>query len=886
MTERYEQISQSAVWPGAVAVENCTYTCSHGITPGTAFLSYIPQPDPKTGRPTEPMVGQFGDLVFSDGVRTLRVRGCKVVRVTCSVASDGITYHLEIVDRRWRWVSSHGARFGGIHGRYNRVDTRGKLVPWSIRSPYQLAKICLDAMGERNYEIRLPNGLRRSAGENIDRYLRLGENFLRTATNPEMNWDHTPPAQCLSELADIFNCRVIYRPHSDTVLVAPLGEGEPLPDGAVESFTPSVTVPEAPAKIGVVGSPIKWQAKFLLEAVGEDWDGMIVPINQLSYGPTSSGTTQVTTLTAAAAGGWPWLEVSLTWTDATGKTVTATKLSFNDNLSGAQRIREVVFDLKDRPAVAAVIEFAVGGSVAVFTGKEPGFAFTVGVQTAHVQETDNPDAYVVATTRQAKPPGVNWSNCIPPHFAGVNPTDRLSYQEAIGLAQKSVWRYYRVRMVDPDDPTKPLNLPLVGEIKRRQQVELLDAKVEQVEPRPRIAGGFNAGQALPGDPYAILNQGVLPEFYTGFSRDAQPTVHGSVSAYLEGGSVVWFNPDRLNTSPGDRVYVPFRVWNHPTTGDQLVDFSSPVYRWVSAGGALGFDFGFYEEPTLVLECACVVRDYETDAHLRYEQTLTLPGGMAETEWHQHPDLQIGIIVSQIASAKAGTPPTITITYTGENEATVAGLRVSLHWKHAGNGYDPTFEDITVERSLALRLHHMKELMTANADVARDWDVTVGGRVLTLRGKLPFPASCNATDGLIVVGTPPWVVNVVQAGAGKDENAPAWFYAPGDIEHAVPAGTYYLHGHRRRYLLTGGSTRRYIGIIPIDLDGRRQQVSYSIGPGGATTTASENTEHSHNIPSYPARRRFELLSVDRAARAANMSERAAVEAFRRPAGAVK
>jgi hypothetical protein len=69
---------------------------------------------------------------------------------------------------------------------------------------------------------------------------------------------------------------------------------------------------------------------------------------------------------------------------------------------------------------------------------------------------------------------------------------------------------------------------------------------------------------------------------------------------------------------------------------------------------------------------------------------------------------------------------------------------------------------------------------------------------------------------------------------------------------------YLAAHLAEFLVSGGTTVDYNGIMAIDLDGAVQQVTWSIGGDGATTTASVNSEHSAWIPPYPVRRRAEAL----------------------------
>lgn len=93
----------------------------------------------------------------------------------------------------------------------------------------------------------------------------------------------------------------------------------------------------------------------------------------------------------------------------------------------------------------------------------------------------------------------------------------------------------------------------------------------------------------------------------------------------------------------------------------------------------------------------------------------------------------------------------------------------------------------------------------------------------------------------------------------------------DQSEARKRARYYLDGAASRFRLTGGETRQYIGIWLIEPDGHVQQVTFSVGGGGAATTASTNSEHSPAVPSYPARHRAENLPPNKAAAVANLTE---------------
>lgn len=266
-----DDLTQDVSWPGVLGVASCQGCISHGISPSTFVLTTYPQ----AAAPED-----SGDLVFSDGTNTVTLKDCRLVRITGTAGAEGQTWRLEIQDRRWRWRG-----LGSISGSYNQYDEHQKLVPWTIRSPTELATLCLDAMGEEGYQIDLPEGLSQADGADIDRYLWAGENFPQSQTNPPVVWDYTPPAEALARLCEQYGRRVVYQPNTDRVIIAQLGDGEDIPDRPCEVDTPSLEAPRIPSSVCVAGSQVRMQARFLLEPVGKEWDGRYVPINDLSYAP-------------------------------------------------------------------------------------------------------------------------------------------------------------------------------------------------------------------------------------------------------------------------------------------------------------------------------------------------------------------------------------------------------------------------------------------------------------------------------------------------------------------------------------------------------------------------------------------------------------------------
>lgn len=78
------------------------------------------------------------------------------------------------------------------------------------------------------------------------------------------------------------------------------------------------------------------------------------------------------------------------------------------------------------------------------------------------------------------------------------------------------------------------------------------------------------------------------------------------------------------------------------------------------------------------------------------------------------------------------------------------------------------------------------------------------------------------------------------------------------ESVDAACTHYLDGLEREYQATQPETVKYVGILPIDVDGAIQQVTWTVGTQGASTVASRNDEQLVRTPSYEERRMRDVL----------------------------
>lgn len=707
-----------ALWPGAIAIEEATYTVSHGISPATASFKMAPQPN---------FPDQDGNLVFTDNFNTVTIPNCRLVSVKADRDDRGLYWQCSAVDRRWKWRD-----LGEISGFYNQLDPHGNLIPYTIRSPTELAVLCLTKMGETNYTLQLPDGLAYPGPYTLSLIKPSG-------VNPAINWDGVPPAQALQQVADLFGCRVVYQLDTDTIGLFRVGQGAELPDTGVSIHkdAPSIIAPEVPDGIGIRGAPTRYQMALRLIPVGEDYDGSYRPINLLTYAPLMAGKVKISTVTIT--------------TPASGAIAVGT--TFNVTINGVPFNYVSILGDTGASVASALVPLinaaintllwggplltasAVGG-VITLTGRVIDRSFDVSTRKTN-GVTPSVATIIAVETQAPTPTGVNWEYAFPPDFAasptgafiaqanpagvsvtGVHATPQLTYLEAQKLAQKTVWKYYQVAPFDASGEGKPINVPGYGTINLRQQLILQDTQVDQITPQP-TDNNLKDGSGRP----------VTVDFYSGWSKDKPAAVFGSV--YVQRNGNVWYQNavNEINTADLARVFTPFTIdpiW-------QLVKFSDFVYKYDAAGARI-------IPPTLYLKTAVLVRHNDDNQIDRFELLAPLPGN------------------------PTGTAPKI-----------------------------ETHEDVQVN-------------ITAEYD-----------------------ANLNITS-----------VNILE-------------------QDPIVRANYYLQGLALQYQLKGATSRTYNGIVPIALDGAIAQVTWSVGGGGCSTTASRNLEHDTWVPSYPARRRAEFLA---------------------------
>jgi len=236
-------------FPGLAGVRKASYTLTHGVSPSVAIVEVIPQI----------LTSVHGTMRFLYGATAIQFPASKIISATVRKSGTGWVQVVKISDRRWRFTET-----GEISGVFNLRKDDEVLDANTEKTPQQIATLCFQAMHQFVFSIsELPN-----------------------LSRPEMILENENPAQVLSDLCDGLGCRVVLG--LDNVLrIRRVGTGSGLPTKGVMSPSFSVNVPNVPDSIKVVGGKTRLQSRWTLEAVGEDTDGSIKPINGLSYTPAS-----------------------------------------------------------------------------------------------------------------------------------------------------------------------------------------------------------------------------------------------------------------------------------------------------------------------------------------------------------------------------------------------------------------------------------------------------------------------------------------------------------------------------------------------------------------------------------------------------------------------
>jgi hypothetical protein len=221
--------------------------------------------DPGTGSVTIPGIGHdipyLTSIVLSDNENTYTLNNIYVTAVRHVLNSTGGTDTVcSIADFRVAW------KYGYINGIFNEEDYRG--VPKREKTLVELLEYIFSFLtGTTYYFFGLPT------------------------VYPEVVWEFENPAQALNELCDKYQLCVGYDiVDNGRIIVCPLNYERTLPNLPKMSEEVATKDLLLPNKIILVGDREIRQVTFEgLIPVGEDLDGSVKPINQLSYAPVGAG---------------------------------------------------------------------------------------------------------------------------------------------------------------------------------------------------------------------------------------------------------------------------------------------------------------------------------------------------------------------------------------------------------------------------------------------------------------------------------------------------------------------------------------------------------------------------------------------------------------------
>ena len=288
-----------------IAVIRCEISRQHGTTPAAIQLNIAP-----TNLEDLSYGGRTGTLVVEYEGASLRLEGCIIDQSSVIATTENLVSQMTIFDGRWRW------QYGAVSGRYNRKTLYGSL----IADEGQLTEeedTLNRSVGTRELARRLMvyMGIYLRRGAKELESLPEGENSW---DGPEVDWWEDNPAAELETLCERFGCRVVVdwdghlmiykigqsrydeggkRQWADKFeraaerraqrLARLAGPGQPpLPvPMPIISLSESVDTDEKPDSLTVATGPIIYQWDFELEAVGEDTDGKVKRLKDLSFAP-------------------------------------------------------------------------------------------------------------------------------------------------------------------------------------------------------------------------------------------------------------------------------------------------------------------------------------------------------------------------------------------------------------------------------------------------------------------------------------------------------------------------------------------------------------------------------------------------------------------------
>lgn len=235
-------------------VINGTYTRNDGIEAGSIDLTVAVISDIN-------VVPLAADIAFGDNTNKIILRDCRLAGSVVSQTSSAINAQVRYRDRRWRWKQS-----GTITETFNRRDSEGTLIDnIGIRAANanEIVNRLLNEMGETNFDVSEVSG---------DLF-------------PQFEWYEERLDKALLDITDRLSLRICLFNDNKIKIKKALASGL-IPQellGTEKTKTFAQDILDKPDRIRVAGRRERIQVDIQLVAVGEDSDGTIKELSDLTY---------------------------------------------------------------------------------------------------------------------------------------------------------------------------------------------------------------------------------------------------------------------------------------------------------------------------------------------------------------------------------------------------------------------------------------------------------------------------------------------------------------------------------------------------------------------------------------------------------------------------
>ena len=224
------------------SVMSLDFQLSQGLVPGKGTAAFA----------TGVIIPITGYITISDGFYSLILGPLYATNPrTVYDANTGNYISVDLTDRRYGWTN------GYINGLYNQSTYDG--YPIEDTNLEDLIKLCFVALDESKYKlVNIP------------------------VAYPPVLWEYENPAIALSDLCEKYKLSIGYD-IDNYIVITPVELNRVIPVGYISNYEISIENDIFPKYVRIVGGRCVIQRTFSLVPVGEETDGSIKKIDDLSY---------------------------------------------------------------------------------------------------------------------------------------------------------------------------------------------------------------------------------------------------------------------------------------------------------------------------------------------------------------------------------------------------------------------------------------------------------------------------------------------------------------------------------------------------------------------------------------------------------------------------